>query len=117
MTATEELRCLLDERGVRWRDSSDKDLLHTMWDGMDCWFDEFPDGWTAWGMTKRGTPAQAVEATLGRGECRVDSSHGFTDPYTQTRYEVALSCGHTLASWDDREPPSFCPWCGARVVG
>ena len=65
MTATEELRRLLDERGVEWRDSSDENVLHTTWNGMNCWFNEFPDGWTAWGMAMRGTPEQAIAATLG----------------------------------------------------
>lgn len=65
MTATDELRHMLDERGVEWRDSSDENVLHTTWNDMNCWFNEFPDGWTAWGMAMRGTPEQAVAATLG----------------------------------------------------
>lgn len=48
--------------------------------------------------------------------CRVESMHGYTDPFVSTRYSVELSC-HTLEDWPDREPPSYCPWCGARVVG
>lgn len=66
MTPTEELRRMLDERGVEWSDSSDENVLHTTWDAMKCWFDEFPDGWTSWGMTMHGTPEQAVAATVGR---------------------------------------------------
>lgn len=64
-TATERLRELLDELGVEWSDHSDENITHTTWDGMDCWFNEFPDGWTAWGVAKRGTPEQAIAATLG----------------------------------------------------
>ena len=42
--------------------------------------------------------------------------HGYTDPYTTTRYVVELSC-HTLDDWPESEPPAYCPWCGAKVVG
>lgn len=66
MSATEELRRLLDERGVEWRDGSDENVLHTTWNNLNCWFNEFPDGWTSWGMSMRGTPEQAIAATLGR---------------------------------------------------
>ena len=61
MTATDELRRLLDERGVEWGDSSDENVLHTTWNGMNCWFNEFSDGWTAWGMAMGGTPEQAAK--------------------------------------------------------
>lgn len=69
-TATERLRELLDARGVEWSDSSDENLRHTTWNDMNCWFNEFPDGWTAWGMAMRGTPEQAIAATLGSDDVR-----------------------------------------------
>lgn len=72
MSATDELRRMLDERGVEWSDASDKDVLHTTWNNMNCWFIEFQDGWTAWGMTMHGTPEQAIAVTLG--EVRAGSS-------------------------------------------
>lgn len=61
--------------------------------------------------------ADAVEAWNTRAErtCHVESMHGYTDPFASTRYSVGLSC-HTLEDWPDREPPEFCPWCGAKVV-
>ena len=68
-SATEELRQMLDERGVEWEDHSDDDVMHTTWNRADCWFTEFSDGWTALGMAKHGTPAKAIEATLGRETC------------------------------------------------
>ena len=46
--------------------------------------------------------------------CRMESMHGYTDPYVSTRYTVELSC-HTLEDWPDSEPPSYCPWCGRKV--
>lgn len=88
MSATEELRRLLDERGVEWCDSSDENVLHTTWNDMNCWFNEFPDGWTAWGMAKRGAPEQAIAATLG----------------SELPYDELLRClendWHISASWD-----------------
>lgn len=88
MSATERLRELLDERGVEWCDSSDENVLHTTWNDMNCWFNEFPDGWTAWGMAKRGTPEQAIAATLG----------------SELPYDELLRClesdWHISASWD-----------------
>ena len=53
--------------------------------------------------------------SVGRGTCRLESMHGYTDPYVTTRYVVELSC-HTLDDWPESEPPAYCPWCGAKVV-
>ena len=75
-SATDELRRLLDERGVEWQDNSDESVLHTTWGDMNCWFNEFPDGWTAWGMAKRGTPSQAIAATLGGGKLTAEQVRG-----------------------------------------
>ena len=47
--------------------------------------------------------------------CECDSTlywdMGFGDPY----YEHELSCGHTIKAFD-KEPPRYCPECGAKVV-
>ena len=117
MTATDELRRLLDERGVEWCPSAWDRSTETYWmtaDGNGCLATQ--------GETKLRlsfadylTPEQAIAATLGRGTCRVESMHGYTDPYTTTRYVVELSC-HTLDDWPESEPPAYCPWCGAKVV-
>lgn len=47
--------------------------------------------------------------------CSVESSHGYTDMLIHNRYVHELSC-HTLDEWPDPKPPSFCPYCGAKVV-
>lgn len=65
MTATDELRRLLDERGVEWSTSGNST---TRWHAGDTLF-----RWDVWGGRPRLlmsgiTPAQAVEATLGRDE-------------------------------------------------
>ena len=108
MSATEELRRLLDERGVEYR-----------WDnGTATWY---VDGvmYNAWGYDNERltmsvchlTPEQAVEATVGRGTC----------------HEVAIDrffrgCGACGYMWEymygigKRVRPNFCPNCGRKVV-
>lgn len=123
MTMTEHLRAMLDERGVEWLDSSDENVLHTTWNDMNCWFNEFPDGWTAWGMAMRGTPEQAIEATLGRGTCRDVRSTDHTiafecsecgcwvayDEYWETGIYVLHETGQ------EHIHPRYCPNCGRRI--
>lgn len=59
--------------------------------------------------------ADELNAVLGRGECSIESMHGYTDAFAQTRYSVQLSC-HTIDDWGDSEPPDYCPYCGKKVV-
>ena len=69
MTATDELRRLLDERGVEWRDdSSIYGTRRTVWtaDGVTYVAAEVSGRLKVSGYL---TTAQAVEATLGRGTC------------------------------------------------
>lgn len=114
MTATDKLRRMLDERGVEWCDSSDENVLHTTWNDMDCWFNEFPDGWTAWGMAKRGTPEQAIAATLGAGTC-----HNVSYRLDESRFHCS-ECERG-GWWEDvadgrDKVPRYCPNCGRKVV-
>lgn len=112
MSATDELRRLLDERGVKWRDSSDENVLHTTWNGMNCWFNEFQDGWTAWGMAMRGTPEQAVAATLGRGNVGryVGLRRGKCWERTEYSDYYCGGCG-----WKVTDHDSYCPECGGAL--
>jgi hypothetical protein len=118
MTATDELRRMLDERGVEWDGES--------YDGVTFWNDETNlavasddrDG-KLW-MSLRVTPEQAIEATLGRGTCH-DSNNRFN------AWQCS-ECGATLLLMVDDygEPsycvedaaamPRYCPNCGRRVV-
>lgn len=99
MTATEELRRMLDERGVRWkRVRGHKDngtswhdrygsyveaVQEYAWDGG-----EFPEGKM---IVRRGptylTPGQAIAATLGH-----------EDTYTREDVESAFVSGYSLGS-------------------
>lgn len=69
MTATDELRRLLDERGVEWTEPNNKARSHTTyWTAgvLRCGAVEFIDGMVSIASTSDDiTPEQAVEATLG----------------------------------------------------
>lgn len=118
MTATEELRAMLDERGVEWSKPSMDSERWTHWHGCDGTL--FVASEDARGCVWIGgsiTPAQAVEATLGRGECRVEYTHryDYDGGYGGTEYEHGLTCGHRV-TWGSDDAPDFCPHCGAKVV-
>lgn len=68
MAATEELRRLLDERGVKWSATDMYRLLITSWDDANShsWaFIEHRDGGFSELKAYHLTPEQAVAATLG----------------------------------------------------
>lgn len=109
MSATEELRRLLDERGVEW--------------------DEYGDGYT---LFQRGgreytvqpnvcnrlivtnlTTEQAIAATLGPGTCQQEEG-GWSTEGDHAR--VWLTCGHDCMVETVADLPNFCPECGAKVV-
>ena len=72
------------------------------------------------------TAAQAIEATLGRGTCKVDVLNtGDCAGYECSEYIMHCNVcghefGHVLYNEDGdvwmSEPPRFCPNCGAEVV-
>ena len=113
MTATDELRRLLDERGVEHFDATEC----TLWgyeqtsDSTGCYrcaADEVGEGFMTLRMHHL-TPAQAIDATLGRGTCEDVGRYAF----------VCSVCG-----WASDEPhhvlggfwPKYCPECGRAVV-
>lgn len=101
LTATDELRRMLDERGAEWSTSGNST---TRWHAGDTLF-----RWDVWGGRPRLlmsgiTPEQAIEATLGRGTCKVVSK-----PSDMWECE----CGK--AWWHGGEP-NFCPNCGREVT-
>jgi len=121
-SATDELRRLLDERGVEHFDATEC----TLWgyeqtsDSTGCYrcaADEVGEGF----MTLRMhhiTPAQAIDATLGRGTCH---SANVTE-YAWDDFECS-ECG--WITWNfvmehegcgTVQQPRYCPNCGKRVV-
>lgn len=111
MTATDELRRMLDERGVEWHGD-----IATYWRDADAVESLFADNALDVSLYAV-SPEQAIEATLGRGTCKVVSSirHDYEGGYGGTEYEHELSCGHKTW-WADDDPPEWCPWCGRKVV-
>ena len=119
-SSTQVLRRLLDERGVEWRGGLPTETMVEA-DGLDLLYVALPDGRVRAFIRNYLTPEQAIEATLGRGEC-----HDVGDPsdfccsecgvrmFTDTNdtYTMIASDGRTII-----KHPNYCPNCGARVIG
>ena len=107
MTATDELRRLLDERGVECERGLPTETI--VKEPFDALYVERPDGRMHVYFRSYLTPAQAVDATLGRGTCRDVGRYAF----------VCSVCG-----WASDEPhhvlggfwPKYCPECGKAVI-
>ena len=119
MTATDTIRAMLDERGAEWEacrvPTLRSELAATFWhdrDGNPCstveGADDIPDGKLS--VNANLTPEQAIEATLGRGECREVK----IDRYWR-------GCGECGYVWEFMygigkcERPRYCPSCGRAV--
>lgn len=114
---TEQLRKLLDDRGVKWKALSDRQegdytITATRWHDSDgglltmCICE--PDGST-WDFFWYPTPEQAVEATLGRGTCKMEKKY---DGLARGWWECS-ECGGVAPAPDKF---SYCPYCGRRVA-
>ena len=121
MTATDELRRMLDERGVEWCPSAWDRSTETYWktaDGNGCLAIQ--------GETKLRlsfadylTPEQAIEATLGRGTCHAIVSDNLTESEgTGDAWANCSECGHLLCVLTDPSSPmpNYRPNCGRKVV-
>jgi hypothetical protein len=109
MTATDELRKLLDERGVEWRDdSSIYGTRRTVWkvDGVTFVAAEVSGRLKVSGYL---TPDQAIEATLGRRTCRNECEA--TEVFF---YCSECGCAH-LRNPAYVDMPRYCPNCGRKV--
>ena len=117
MTATDELRRMLDERGVEYRAIGDA----TFWETYEGAFRYKAESHAEKLMVMTCcsqkytvmTPAQAIAATLGTGTCHKVRVH------MQIEDEMHCSeCGRFLGfAGDAGAPPcNFCPNCGAKVV-
>ena len=111
MSATDELRRLLDERGVEYEAERIDSSNYFTWGENDCYsYTEYPDGTVLriWDCT----PEQAIAATLGRGTCKniapvyldfLCSECGFV------HYIDDSNCTGDGNDWN------YCPYCGARM--
>ena len=117
-SATDELRRLLDERGVEYYGGYDI----TEWDvdGTHYLATE-PlrlDGRIV--LRRTCTPEQAIDATLGRGTCHDDGDPGdFCCSECGVRMFTNTSDTYTMIAADEHtiiKHPNFCPNCGKQVV-
>lgn len=116
MSATDELRKLLDERGVEYEEEYKYFGHYLTWGENDCYsFAEFPAGAVLriWDCT----PEQAITATLGRGACHME-------PIPECQYDDSEcdECGVELWGFSMYKgdegvlaTPNYCPYCGAKA--
>ena len=129
MSATEKLRALLDERGVKlrkaftrvYKDKPDTVNHYTHWGSLigNCSYHEMEtddDTSTFFEVFGVGiTPEQAIAATLGNGTCYVvNETWNDYDGMERDTYDFKLSCGHSF-EWLELEPPKHCPDCGKEI--
>lgn len=111
MNAISELKAMLDERGVKYRDNVYS--CNTQWESLkggaahasQCKYDESLLKLTAYTVT----PEQAIDATLGREECEpvaTDCYDGLLPPFT-------VHCSACGDEWGFT--PNYCPHCGRKV--
>ena len=114
MTATERLRALLDERGVRWSAVTPRKTK---------WYSPVVNGPVAVGewndklVLDTGyvdvTPEQAIAATLGPGACHIDLV-GYNE--REDRFQCS-SCDWSMWFKHGTWPRfNYCPNCGRKVV-
>ncbi|MBQ6328470.1 MAG: hypothetical protein IJI35_05600 [Kiritimatiellae bacterium] len=114
MTATDELRALLDELGIEWDDGGEgltiipaQDLAPVAWT-VNTWPSGKDMGDCLWVQNRHPlTPAQAIAATLGRGTCKMAHEDG---------NDTWWSCNECDADVYLPTRPKFCWNCGREVV-
>ena len=131
MTATEELRRLLDERGVEWgnirNDGSESDYL-TEWQCENNQGKALAIEWAVGsGLSVEIhryhlTPEQAIAATLGAGTCHMrlayeeEDADGFIWPDHYECDACGANVNGIMTSCDTEIQPRYCPNCGAKVI-
>lgn len=122
-SATNELRHLLDERGVEHYDGTERTLWGYEQTGEDTGIYRFAASEISGGFLQfdmfRITPEQAIAATLGRGTCHPIISDNLAESEgTGDAWADCSECGHLLFVLTDptSEPPNYCPNCGRRIV-
>lgn len=119
MTATDELRRMLDERGVEWMPSvwSAKDETFYKVGEVGFLATELSSGRMKVSVEGYPTPEQAIEATLGRGTCH-DVGKGWMWRCSECKCRLDIDRDYLPTMWVDgmADVPRFCPNCGRRVV-
>ena len=117
MTATDELRKMLEEQGVEYEAECIDFSNYFTWGENDCYsYTEYQDGTVLriWDCT----PEQAIAATLGTSERTCHIEERYIDWYCDACFEMVGTCdttselfieGNAIKLWN------YCPNCGARV--
>lgn len=134
MTATDELRRLLDEHGVEWgnirNDGSESDYL-TEWQFENNQGKAIAIEWAVGsGLSVEIhryhlTPEQVIAATLGTGTCKPREVRSRFSK-TQECVTYHCECGHELGgymtaelpfphTYNEDKLPNYCPNCGRRI--
>lgn len=116
MTPTDELRRMLDDRGVFWIDIPLVNMKRTCWKMNDeqegyCYYEE--DGFIVELTISNATPAQAIAATLGSGTCKNVHEPPKNTTFWPSPHFKCSECGATHVSM---EYVFYCPNCGRKVV-
>lgn len=108
MTVTDELRRMLDERGVEYRVSATGYSID-IGPSMTAYANRTD---TTLDVSLRGfTPQQAIDATLGRGTC-----HAIEVPMGMHDDATATVCSACRVAIDELSEMNYCPNCGRAVV-
>ena len=110
MTATEELRCMLDARGITWWSDEYCTDPNTCWRFGDFeWraLERCDELFVTCACTKYLTSAQAVETMLRFGTCHMETVEDCQNWH---------SCSECDADYYTDQPLNYCPNCGRRVV-
>ena len=120
MSATDELRRLLDERGVKYYDMQNRGIWFGISeDGKDHKYEAFEqtDGLIEIDVFDL-TPEQAIAATLGSGTCEYAIKDNMNE--TEGMGDVWIECSACHCAFDYYADEwlmnmHYCPNCGARV--
>lgn len=115
-SATDELHRLLDERGVEWG-AEESELDHvTTWNangGQAMFYESKTTNPNLLQVNYYDlTPAQAVEATLGRGTCHAESD---LSEWVCSACQCWIPLGLTPENIQYASEWRYCPHCGAEV--
>lgn len=115
MSATDELRKLLEEHGIKHFDYDKGGRTQTQWAAPDgtrhFTYETYnnPSKTAKLVISWFPTPEQAIAATLGRGKCEMEVLERFDGMDSHYR---CSACGHENNEDDE---PSYCPNCGAKI--
>lgn len=119
MTATDELRRMLDERGVEWTPSvfdPQHETFYSTENGVGFIVTEFPEiQRMSLACDMRITPEQAIAATLGSSNCTNGERTNETCRDAAGKQMAFFACSVCGAS-NEHKHPRFCYGCGRKVV-